>query len=59
LPSSWYGTTNVHFFSIEDFTELCAAMDLRQARCAYFNQRGRVRWWPNLRAEQAVALLEK
>jgi methionine biosynthesis protein MetW len=59
LPRSWYGAANRHFFSILDFAELCAAMNLRQARCAYFNRRGRVRWWPNLRAEYALSLLEQ
>jgi methionine biosynthesis protein MetW len=59
LPQPWYGTANRHFFSILDFAELCAAMNLRQTRCAYFNQRGRVRWWPNLRAERALSLLEQ
>jgi len=59
LPQPWYGTANRHFFSLLDFAGLCATMNLRQARCAYFNRRGRVRWWPNLRAEQALSLLEQ
>jgi len=58
LPSPWYRTPNIHFFSILDFQTFAAAMRVREVESAYFNARGRVRWLPNLRAELALCLLE-
>lgn len=58
LPTVWYRTPNIHFFSIFDFQGFCRDMKLRELSSAYFNSRGRVRWWPNLRAEVALSLLE-
>ncbi len=58
LPSPWYHTANVHFFSILDFQEFCQAQGIKEVQRAFFNQRGPVQWWPNLRAELAVSLIE-
>ncbi len=58
LPSPWYRTPNIHFFSILDFEDFCGEMGLREVERACFNARGRVRWLPNLRAEVALCLLE-
>jgi methionine biosynthesis protein MetW len=58
LPSAWYRTPNVHFFSILDFQDFCRTLKITEVKSACFNQRGKVRLWPNLRAELAVSLLE-
>ena len=58
LPSPWYKTSNVHFFSILDFQDFCRTLNIIQVKNACFNRRGIVRLWPNLRAELAVSLLE-
>lgn len=58
LPSPWYHTPNVHFFSIFDFQDFCRTLKITEVKSAFFNQRGQVRWWPNLRAELAVSLIE-
>ncbi len=58
LPSAWYRTSNTHFFSILDFAGFCRDTGVREVRAAFFNQRGRVNHWPNLRAEDALSLLE-
>ena len=58
LPSPWYRTPNIHFFSIFDFQAFCAEVKVREVMSTYFNARGRVRWLPNLRAEIALCLLE-
>lgn len=58
LPSPWYRTPNIHFFSILDFKGFCDDVKIRQAASAYFNANGAVRWLPNLRAEVALCLLE-
>lgn len=57
LPSPWYRTPNVHFFSILDFEEFCRRVKIRLVQSAYFNHRGRVRFLCNLRGEIAVSLL--
>jgi methionine biosynthesis protein MetW len=59
LPSPWYRTPNIHFFSILDFHDFCEAMQVREISSAYFNAHGPVRWLPNLRAEVALSLLEE
>ena len=58
LPSPWYRTPNIHFFSILDFQMFCAEVKVREVASAYFNAHGRVRSLPNLRAELALSLLE-
>lgn len=58
LPSPWYRTANVHFFSILDFQAFCRAMKIIEVETACFSQRGRVRLWPNLLGELAVSLLK-
>ncbi|MBN2506509.1 MAG: methionine biosynthesis protein MetW [Verrucomicrobia bacterium] len=58
LPSPWFRTPNIHFFTILDFRDFCREMRLRHVASAYFNRRGFVRWFPNLRADIALCLLE-
>jgi methionine biosynthesis protein MetW len=58
LPSPWYRTPNIHFFSVLDFAEFRGQMQIKEVAAAYFNARGRVHWLPNLRAEVALTLLE-
>jgi methionine biosynthesis protein MetW len=58
LPSPWYRTPNIHFFSIFDFQEFCREMKVQEAARAFFNSRGRVQWLANLRAEVALSLLQ-
>jgi len=58
LPSPWYRTPNIHFFSILDFQSFCREMGVRETASAYFNARGPVHWLPNLRAEVALSLIE-
>jgi len=58
LPSHWYHTQNLHFFSILDFQDFCREAGIREVNHAYFNAHGAVQFLPNLRAEEAVSLLE-
>jgi methionine biosynthesis protein MetW len=58
LPSPWYQTRNLHFLSILDFQNFCREAGFKQEASAYFNARGQVHWLPNLRAEEAVSLLQ-
>jgi methionine biosynthesis protein MetW len=58
LPTHWYHTQNLHFFSILDFQDFCRETGIREVNRAYFNARGAVRFLPNLRAAEAVSLLQ-
>jgi methionine biosynthesis protein MetW len=58
LPSPWYRTPNLHFFSVLDFQDFCQAVKVKEVRSAFFNAQGSVRLWPNLRSELALSLLE-
>ena len=58
LPTPWYRTRNLHFLSILDFQEFCRESGFKQQASAYFNRHGQVNFLPNLRAEDAVSLLQ-
>jgi len=58
LPSHWYHTQNLHFFSILDFQDFCREAGIQEVKHAYFNARGAVHFLPNLRAAEAVSLLQ-
>ena len=58
LPTHWYHTHNLHVFSILDFQDFCREAGIREINRAYFNKRGAVHVLPNLRAEEAVSLLQ-
>ena len=57
LPSHWYHTQNLHFFSILDFQDFCREAGIQEVKHAYFNALGAVHFLPNLRAAEAVSLL--
>ena len=58
LPSPWYRTPNLHFFSVLDFQDFCREVKVKEVQSAFFNSQGAVRLWPNLRSELALSLLE-
>lgn len=63
LPYPWYETPNIHLCSINDFTELCAALGIVIERSICLDRHGqpqRLRdapWHANLFSEQAIFLL--
>ncbi len=59
LPYQWYDTPNVHSLSIRDFHIFAREQGIRIVRRFYLNKRGRVRFWPNLRAGYGVFVLER
>ncbi|MBN1320943.1 MAG: methionine biosynthesis protein MetW [Thermoleophilia bacterium] len=59
LPYQWYDTPNVHSLSIRDFRIFAREQGIRIVRHFYLNKRGRVRFWPNLRAGYGVFVLER
>jgi methionine biosynthesis protein MetW len=59
LPYQWYDTPNVHSLTIRDFTEFARDQGIDIVRSFYVGERGRLRFWPNLRAAYGVFVLEK
>ncbi len=59
LPYLWFDTPNVRFLSITDFTDFCAEKNIRIIEAHYLGEKEIVRFWPNLRALNAVFVLAK
>jgi methionine biosynthesis protein MetW len=59
LPYQWYDTPNVHSLTIKDFRVFAREQGIEIVRRFYVGEKGRVRFWPNLRAAYGVFVLEK
>jgi len=59
LPYQWYDTPNVHSLTIKDFRIFACEQGIRIVRHFYVGEKGRIRFWPNLRAEYGVFVLEQ
>jgi methionine biosynthesis protein MetW len=59
LPYQWYNTPNLHFLSISDFFDYCRLRGLKIEASAFVGRGRRVRFLPNLFAEQGLFLLSK
>jgi methionine biosynthesis protein MetW len=59
LPYTWYDTPNLRFLSIEDFIEFCAKKSIKVIEAHYLEKGKEVRFWPNLRARNAIFVLTK
>jgi methionine biosynthesis protein MetW len=59
LPYQWYDTPNIHSLTIKDFAEFTRDQGIDIVRRFYVGDRGRLRFWPNLRAAYGVFVLEK
>lgn len=59
LPYEWYDTPNVRSLTIKDFKAFVREHDLRIVRCFYTGEHGRVRLLPNIRAVDALFVIER
>ena len=59
LPYQWYDTPNVHSLTIKDFRVFVREQGIRIVRDFYVGGKGSVHFWPNMRAEYGVFVLEK
>ena len=59
LPYTWYDTPNVRFLSINDFKTFCKEKNLKVLAQRYLGDSSETRFWPNLRARNAVFVLTK
>ena len=57
LPYHWYETPNVRFLSIRDFETYCRSKGMRIVDARFTNNGRIVRFWPNLRARNAIYVL--
>jgi methionine biosynthesis protein MetW len=58
LPYTWHESPNRHVLTIDDWEEFCKQRGWRCVERAFVTKGKRVHWWPNLRAEVAMYLLE-
>jgi len=58
LPYQWYDTPNVHSLTIKDFRIFLREQNIHVVKQFYVGERGKVRFWPNLRAANGVFVLE-
>ena len=59
LPHHWHDSPNLRFMSVSDFSEYCRARLIRIEATHFFDNRRRVRVWPNLRATRAIFVLHR
>lgn len=59
LPYSWYDSPNRHFFTTVDWTTLCREENWRCVDSGFVSRGKLIGFWPNLRAEVAMYLMEK
>jgi methionine biosynthesis protein MetW len=59
LPYQWYDTPNVRSLTVKDFREFAREQGLRIVRCFCMGKNRRVRFWPNLRAVDALFIIER
>lgn len=57
LPYRWYNTPNLHFLSISDFKDFCVEKNVKILEAHYLGRHGRIRFWPNLLAWNAVFVI--
>ncbi len=58
LPYTWYESPNRHVLTIDDWNEFCKQRNWHCLDRAFVAHGKRVHWWPNLRAEVAMYVLE-
>jgi methionine biosynthesis protein MetW len=59
FPHDWYDSPNIHFLTVDDFTELAEEQGWTIERAIYVAGNRRVKVKPNLFAETAVFLVRK
>jgi methionine biosynthesis protein MetW len=59
LPYQWYDTPNVRSLTVKDFRAFARGQGVRIVRSFYTGNRRRVWLWPNLRAVDALFIIER
>jgi methionine biosynthesis protein MetW len=59
LPYRWYDTPNLRFLTISDFKDFCREKSLKANETHYLGRKGKVSFWPNLFALNAIFVVSK
>jgi methionine biosynthesis protein MetW len=59
LPYQWYDTPNVRSLTVKDFQAFARGQGVGIVSSFYTGKHSRVRWWPNLRAVDALFILKR
>lgn len=59
FPYAWYDSPNRHFFTITDWRNLCRRQNWNCVAAGFASHGKLIGFWPNLRSEVAMYLLEK
>jgi methionine biosynthesis protein MetW len=59
LPYTWYGTPNLHFLSIFDFSDYCRERKINIERRIFLGENKEVSLFPNLFAHTGIFLISK
>ncbi|MFA4906242.1 MAG: methionine biosynthesis protein MetW [Candidatus Margulisiibacteriota bacterium] len=59
LPFEWYNTPNTHFLSFHDFSAYCRKRGIKIEKQVFLNDRGRIRFLPNLLGMVGIFLISK
>ena len=59
LPYEWYNTPNIRLLTVRDFRTFARSQGMRVVHCFYMGKHRRVRFWPNLRAVEALFIVER
>jgi methionine biosynthesis protein MetW len=59
LPYQWYDTPNVRSLTVNDFVDFAHKQGIGVVASFFMGKRGRVRLWPNLRALEALFVVER
>jgi len=59
LPYEWYDTPNVRSLTVKDFEEFARGQGVRIVDSFFMGNRRRVRRWPNVRAVEALFVVER
>lgn len=59
LPYQWYDTPNIHLSTVRDFVDLCRAESIRIRQGIFMAGGRRIAFWPNLRANIALFVVER
>jgi len=59
LPYEWFDTPNLHFLSVADFREYCAARGIAMERRSFLGESRPVRFLPNVTALTGVFMISR
>jgi len=59
LPYYWFETPNIRFLTIRDFIDYCVKKNIKIEQQYYLGKKGRIRFLPNLFAQNAIFVITR